>query len=188
MRVFRSLRAVALLLALAGVGCDRPDAPTAPGASRALAPSAAPSGGLIGDVLGGVLGTVTRLACPTDASRRGTAVVGPEGGALVVDGFRVDFPEGAVARPETFTLEVLAGQYLEIEVHAEGYEHYVFARPVAVTLDLSACGGLLPSGLRAWYIDSETKALLAPMGGILDLGARTLRFQTPHFSGYTIAW
>ena len=185
MRAFRSLRAVALLLALAGVGCDRPDAPTAP---RALAPSAAPSGGLIGDVLGGVLGTVTRLACPTDASRRGTAVVGPEGGALVVDGFRVDFPAGAVPRPETFSLEVLAGQYLEIEVHAEGHAHYFFVKPVSVTLDLSRCGGLLPSGLHAWHMDSETKALLAPMGGILDATARTLRFETPHFSGYTIAW
>ena len=185
MRVFRSLRAAALLLALASAGCDRPDAPTAP---RALAPSAAPTGSLLGGLLGATLGTVTRLACPTDDVRRGSAVVGPEGGALVVDGFRVDFPQGAVARPETFTLEVLAGQYLEIEVHAEGHAHYVFARPVSVTLDLSACGGLLPSGLRAWYIDSQSKALLAPMGGLLDLTARTLRFQTPHFSGYTIAW
>ncbi|GLC23865.1 hypothetical protein [Roseisolibacter agri] len=185
MRAFRFLRAATLLLALAGAGCDRPDAPTAP---RALAPTAAPSGGLLGSVVGGVLGTVTRLACPTEASRRGTAVVGPEGGALVVDGFRVDFPAGAVPEPETFSLEVVAGQNLEIEVHAEGYAHYLFARPVTVTLDLSTCGGLLPAGLQAWYIDSDTKALLAPMGGLLDPTARTLRFQTPHFSGYTIAW
>ena len=185
MRAFRSLCAATLLLALAAAGCDRPDAPTAP---RALAPTAAPSGGLIGDLLGTTVGTVTRLACPTDAERTGSAVVGPEGGALVVDGFRVDFPEGAVPQPETFTMELVAGQYLDVEVHAEGYAHYVFARPVTVTLDLSACGGLLPSGLSAWYIDSQTKALLAPMGGLLDVTARTLRFQTPHFSGYTIAW
>ena len=185
MRVFRSLRAAALLFALAGVGCDRPDAPTAP---RPLAPSAAPAGDLLGSAVDGTLGAVSRLACPTDVSRRGTAVVGPEGGALVVDGFRVDFPAGAVAQPETFALEVAAGTYLEIEVHAEGYEHYAFATPVTVTLDLSRCGGLLPSGLRAWYIDSQSKALLEPMGGIVDLSTRTLRFQTPHFSGYTIAW
>ncbi len=185
MRAFRSLRAATLLLALAVAGCDRPAAPTAP---RAPAPAAAPSGGLLGDLLGGTLGTVTRLACPTDATQRGSAVVGPEGGALVVGGFRVDFPVGAVAQPETFTLEVVAGQYLEIEVHAEGYAHYAFARPVTVTLDVSRCGGLLPAGLKAWHIDSETKALLESMGGLLDVTSRTLRFQTPHFSGYTIAW
>lgn len=181
MRVFRSLRAAALLLALASAGCDRPEAPTAPGA---LAPSAAPARSLLGTTLG----AVTRLACPTDEARRGSAVVGPEGGALAVGGFRVDFPEGAVAQPETFTLEVLAGQYLEIEVHAEGHAHYAFARPVTVTLDLTACGGILPAGLTAWYIDTETKALLQSMGGLLDPTARTLRFRTPHFSGYTIAW
>lgn len=185
MRVFRSLRAATLLLALAGIGCDRPEAPTAP---RPLAPAAAPASGLVGDVVGGTLGTLTRLACPTDQARRGSAVVGPEGGALVVDGFRVDFPAGAVSQPETFVLEVVAGQYLEIEVHAEGHAHYQFASPVAVTLDLSRCGGLLPASAAAWHIDSQTKALLESMGGELDVLSRRLRFRTPHFSGYTIAW
>ena len=61
-------------------------------------------------------------------------------------------------------------------------------RPGASVCSSGSGGGLLPSGLRAWYIDSQSKALLAPMGGLLDLTARTLRFQTPHFSGYTIAW
>jgi hypothetical protein len=188
MRVFRSLRAAALLLAMASVGCDRAVAPTAPALPATAAPTAAPANGLIGDVLGGVLGAVNRLVCPVDQARSGSAVVGPEGGALVVDRFRVDFPAGAVAQAETFDFEVVPGRYLEIEVHARGHAHYQFATPVTVTLDVSRCGSLLPSGMRAWHIDSQTKALLEPMGGVYDAGARTLRFQTPHFSGYTIAW
>ncbi len=35
---------------------------------------------------------------------------------------------------------------------------------------------------------SDSKTLLEDMGGDVDLGGRTLRFRTPHFSGYTIVW
>lgn len=173
----RVLVACAALVASVA-GCDR---------ASPVAPERAPTAPRT-SLLGGVLGTVPQLlGCPSDESQSASAVIGPEGGSLVSGGFRVDFPAGAVDSARTFTLSVPASRYLEIEVHADGFEHYVFATPVTVTLDASRCG-VLPLGLQVWNIDTETKALLEPMGGSLDLLTRTVRFRTPHFSGYTIAW
>jgi hypothetical protein len=169
----------ALLLGLLGAACGDPVGVTAPALGT---PAAASSADLLG-----LVGQVTRLVCPTDVERTASAVVGPEGGMLAVDGVRVEFPAGAVASTETFTLRVLGGLFVEIDLSAAGSEHYTFATPVSVTLDLARCGSL-PVGLRAFYLDSSTKALLEDMGGELDLLGHKLRFRTPHFSGYTVAW
>jgi len=175
------LSLVALLLA---VGCDR-QAPLDP----TPAPSR-PSADLLGTVTG-VLTPVVQplrlLACTDAAALSATATIGPGGGTLAAGGFRVDFPAGAVASPQTFTLTVPAGRNVEIDVRAAGYEHFWFATPVTVTLDASRCG-LLPSGLQVWNVDEVTKAPIEAMGGAIDALTGTVRFQTPHFSGYTIAW
>jgi hypothetical protein len=167
---------------LLGTACGDRALPTAPTPAPA-----ARSADLLG--LGGLLGGVTRLVCPTDEAASAATVIGPDGGTLAAGGVRVDFPAGAVADSQEFSLRVIPGSYVDVELDAAGYEHYTFARPVAVSIDLRRCGVLpLPLGLRAFYMDSETKALLEDMGGELDLVGRTLRFTTPHFSGYTIAW
>jgi hypothetical protein len=140
-----------------------------------------PVTGLVGGLLHGI------LDCPSDQALSATTTIGPEGGSLAAGGFRVDFPAGAVESPQTFVLDVPAGRYLQIDVRAEGYDHYWFDTPVTVTLDASRCG-LLPPGLQVWNDDPQTYALLAPMGGVLDLLSRTVQFRTSHFSGYTIAW
>lgn len=177
-RVFRSATA-ALLMGLLGVGCGSQDAVTAPAQLAVPATRSA-------DVLSAP-GQATKLACPTDADLWGSAVVGPEGGTVAAGAVRVDFPAGAVAASQTFTAHVVGGTYVDVELTAGDSAHYAFAVPVTVTLDLSRCGAL-PSGLRAWYMDSQTKSLLEDMGGTLDLTGKTLRFTTPHFSGYTVAW
>jgi hypothetical protein len=166
----------ALSLALLGAACDRP-MPAAP-----IAPAAPAHRDLLSAITG-----LQLLSCPSGTTQSASAVIGPDGGTLAVGRFRVDFPAGAVPSPETFVLTVPASQHLDIEVHADGYEHYTFATPVDVTLDLSRCG-LLPPGLQVWNVDLATSALLEPMGGTLDLLSRTMRFRAPHFSGYSIAW
>ena len=183
--MLRSARLVlaALVLSVVATSCDRP-APLDP-APPAIAPART---SLLGPITGIITGTLHGLLdCPADQSLSATATVGPEGGTLAVGGFRVDFPAGAVRAPETFVLDVPAGRHLEIDVRAGSSEHYVFDTPVTVTLDASRCG-LLPPGLQVWNIDTDSKALLEPMGTVLDLLTRTVRFRTSHFSGYTIAW
>ena len=87
------------------------------------------------------------------------------------------------------TVTVPASKYMEVEISVAGSEHFTFELPVVVTLSYDRCtrsaADLLP--MTAWYIDSETKDLLAPMGGMDDKVARTVTFTTGHLSGYAIA-
>ena len=182
-RLSRSATA-ALLMGLLGTACAERDLATAPAQP---AQPAARSADLLG--LGGLLGGVTRLLCPSDEGAQAATVIGPDGGTLAAGGVRVEFPAGAVADSQAFSLRVLSGDHVDVELDAVGSGHYTFASPVAVTIDLRHCGLLsLPLGLRAFYMDSETGQLLQDMGGQVDLLGQTLRFTTPHFSGYTVAW
>jgi hypothetical protein len=38
-----------------------------------------------------------------------------------------------------------------------------------------------------WYIDSDTKAMLEPMGGVDNKLLKTITFTTGHLSGYAVA-
>jgi hypothetical protein len=178
-----SLVLAALTAGLLVAGCDRP---------TVLDPAVAPAHrDLIGTTLTGTSSTSTTstqlVPCPGDSALSASAVIGPGGGLLVAGKFRVEFPAGAVDTARKFVLSVPAGRYVEIDVRADGFDHYWFATPVSVTLDAARCGAL-PSTVQAWYIDSETKALLEPMGGTYDPTSQTVRFRTSHFSGYSIAW
>jgi hypothetical protein len=168
----------ALLTFVLGAACADREPLTASVGPAAVAPRSA-------DLLGGLIGNVSRLVCPTSSSATGSAVIGPDGGTLVANGVRVEFPAGAVADSQTFTAHVVPGSYVEVELAAQGHEHLNFAVPVTVTLDLQSCVHL-PLGARAFYVDSG--ALVEDMGGDLDPLGRTIRFRTPHFSGYTVAW
>jgi hypothetical protein len=180
----RRLRPItaALLMGLLGAACADRDVATAP-----VQPTAqnAHSADLLG--LGAVVASATRLVCPLDTPISATAVVGPQGGTIEAGGVKVEFPAGAVADSQAFSLRLVPGDYVDLELGAVGFEHYSFARPVTVSLNLARCGSL-PLGLHAWYVDGDTKTLVEDMGGEVDLLGRTLRFRTPHFSGYTVAW
>jgi hypothetical protein len=178
-RPFRPALA-ALVAILLGAACADREPLTAPVGPATQAPRSAD---LLG--LGDLLGNASRLVCPASASAAGSAVIGPDGGTLVANGVRVDFPAGAVAESQTFTAQVVPGSYVEVDLAAQGHAHYNFAVPVTVTLDLQSCV-ILPLGARAFYVESG--ALVEDMGGDLDLLGRTIRFRTPHFSGYTVAW
>jgi hypothetical protein len=116
-------------------------------------------------------------------------VIGPRGGILAVDGSALAIPPGAVPVPTRFTFAVPASDIMQVEAHADGFEHYVFARPVVITIDYSRCAQSaepLPS-FSAWYIDTSTRSPLSWMGGVDDRRSHRLFFATGHLSGYAVS-
>jgi hypothetical protein len=127
--------------------------------------------------------------CPSATTQSTTSVIDGLGGVLSVAGTSVSIPVGALLAPANVTLTVPASPYMEIEVSVEGSDHFIFELPVVISLNYSRCTSFLVRFLpvHAWYIDSETKALLERMPGIDDKLTRTVTFPTTHFSGYAIA-
>jgi hypothetical protein len=177
-----AIGAITTFAAFAVAACS--DAPTSPtnAASRSVpidANAALVSAG----------NTSQYLSCPSTQSFSATKVIGPRGGILAVDGSALAIPPGAVATPTRFTLTVPASDIMQIDAHAEGVDHYVFQRPVIITIDYSRCArsvDQLPS-FSAWYIDTATRSPLSWMGGVDDRLSHRLFFATGHLSGYAVS-
>lgn len=128
------------------------------------------------------------IACPSATTQTNSGLIGPLGGVLSAGGVVVTIPAGALLAPTQFTLTVPASQYLEIDVKADGADHYVFQREVAVAIDYGRCGvPPLHAPLTAWNIDPDTKALLEQMPTVDAQLTHTVIFSTIHFSGYAVA-
>ncbi len=135
------------------------------------------------------LTSTTLVQCPTNTTASATAVVGPLGGLVNVGSTSIQIPAGALLSPATVTVTVPASKYMEVDISVEGVEHFVFELPVVVTLNYGRCNrsDIDAAPLSVWYIDSETKALLEPMGGVDNKLLRTITFTTGHLSGYAVA-
>lgn len=129
------------------------------------------------------------LSCPSKQTFSGSKVIGPRGGILAVNGSAVVIPPGAVPTPTQFTLVVPASDIMQIDAHADGVEHYVFQRPVMITIDYSRCASAVRQlgTFSAWYIDSSTRNALSWMGGVDDRLSHRLFFATDHLSGYAVS-
>lgn len=124
-------------------------------------------------------------ACAVAPSTSTRAVIGALGGSISVSGATMTVPAGAVLENTEFRLHVPSSQYAEVEIHANGLEHFQFLAPVVITMDYSRCEA---SGvLTAWHIDPDTKSLLENMGGVQDALNQRVIFSTMHLSGYAIA-
>jgi hypothetical protein len=127
------------------------------------------------------------LSCPGgadgDVSR---ATIGPEGGRLSLDGFVMDVPAGAVLDTTTFVMRVPEAKVLKVKIRARDEKHFVFAKPVTITLNYSRCSSV-PTSLTAWYIDESTNEELERMPGANNAAAHTFTLQTGHLSGYALA-
>ena len=135
------------------------------------------------------LGAPNLVECPVTGSSSSTATVGPLGGVVSVGGTSISIPAGALLSPVSVTVTVPESNLMEIDISVAGSEHFVFEQPVVVTLSYARCtrNDINLTPLTVWYIDSETKAPIEPMGGIEDKLLRTVTFVTPHLSGYAIA-
>jgi hypothetical protein len=129
------------------------------------------------------------IECPTQESSSSTAVVTPLGGLVSIGGTSVSIPAGALLSDATVTVTLPASQYMEVDISVEGVDHFIFELPVTVTVSYARCSrsNIDHDPLTAWYIDSETKAMLEAMGGVDDKLTRTVTFTTGHLSGYALA-
>jgi hypothetical protein len=128
------------------------------------------------------------IVCPNLQRSSATRTVGPLGGTLAVGGHIVRFPAGAVPEPTEFTLTVAASDYVEIEVTANGQDHYRFQLPVTLTINYARCahGSFDLTRLQIFYIDGDSKAIREKKGGLDDKLARQVTTTTDHFSSYAI--
>jgi len=170
------------VMALVVAACSDVAAPT-PSASAPTALRATTSATTTLD------GAPALLACANPKTGVASATIGPNGGSFHVAGTRIDIPAGAVPEPTRFRLELPESPYAEIEVTADGNEHYTFQRPVTVTISYARCGAHADSAqtLDAWYVESGTRKLLQQMPSVDDRPGRKLTFTTDHFSGYAVA-
>jgi hypothetical protein len=175
----RSIQQVFLALAAAAVS-----AVTAACADRGISEPQTPSPATSTLSVGKTL-----IECPAATSETGVGVVTPLGGVVTAGGTVVTVPAGAVLVPTTIEVTVPASPYMEVDLTVPGIEHFVFEQPVAVSISYARCtrNDINSTPISAWYIDSESKALLENMGGVDDKLNRRVTFVTPHFSGYALA-
>jgi hypothetical protein len=169
--------AVAVLAAVVGCGDQQPTEPSRPTIGPAFLGLPSPG--------------ATLLQCPTEDSQDASAKVEPLAETtLSLDGTSVLFPAGAVLEPVKVKLTIPESRYMEIRLRVKDAEHFDFLTPLTVTIDYSRCTGaeVLSKPLTVWYIDSQTKELLYPMGGVDNKLTRSVTFFTDHFSGYAIAF
>jgi hypothetical protein len=166
----------AIATAALATACIEPTS-TAPDAAGPETPTAASTS------------AATLISCPTDQPTVTEATIGLLGGLLQLGTTTISIPLGAVLVPTTFRIEVPASNYMEISVTGGDAEHFLFERPVSITIDYSRCDRAVTDAapLSVWYIDEDTKALLEDMGGVDDKVARKITFRTGHLSGYAIA-
>jgi hypothetical protein len=180
-RLNRFRLALALAIAsLAGAGCASDNPTSTVGANGA--PSAWGGRHDSGDHAG-------LLECGSSRTESATGVIDALGGVLSVGGTSVVIPANAVLSPTSFTLTVPASPYVEIEVTAGEADHFVFDKPVLVSIDYGRCGhgSLFEPSHEAWNIDPVTKALLEKMPSVDVKLTHTVVFSTIHFSGYALA-
>lgn len=174
----RLLPAVALL-AVVFAACAG-DA-TAPSPTRVLRPL----------LRGAELAAVRLVSCPaSETELDAMGVVDASGGEIRGRSARLQVPLAAVDKNTGIAVRVPASPYFEVDFDANGAEHYTFDRKLTVTVDYSRCSDSAigsHAALRVVYVDDVTKAPLEDMGGVVDSVARTITFQTGHFSSYVIA-
>jgi hypothetical protein len=114
----------------------------------------------------------------------------PVGGTLSLDGSKVVLPVAALLEPTKIALTIPASQYMEIDVKANDAEHFLFQKPIVITIDYSRCQrfDVLFRPITVWEIDPHTKALIEKMGGVDNKLLRQITFSTIHLSGYAIAF
>jgi hypothetical protein len=129
------------------------------------------------------------IQCTEGPASSAIGMITPLGGVVTSGGTTITIPAGAVAEPTLIQVEVPASKLVETDISVPGVEHFQFLLPVTVTVSYAHCSraNIDHSPLTAWYIDTETKALLEHMGGIDNKLTRTVTFTTPHLSGYALA-
>jgi hypothetical protein len=177
----------AVALGLAAAACaDVERAPVAPAAA------AAP---LFRKSAARVRVSAIRWQRALDRDATASAVIGPEGGALVLPatGLRLVVPAGAVARPTRFAVTALAGKLAAYDFEPAGS---VFPVALRVEQDLSFVDTKHgdPARALAGYFSSRADVdQVGASGQVAEVvpitwSSGALAFPVWHFSGYIMSW
>jgi hypothetical protein len=183
----------AVVLGLAAAACaDVERAPVAPAADAAARQPAAP---LFGKSPTKVRVNAIRWQKTLENDATASAVIGPEGGALVLPatGLRLVVPAGAVARPTRFAVTALAGTLAAYDFEPAGS---VFPVALRVEQDLSFVDTKHgdPARALAGYFSSRADVdQVGASGQVAEVIPITwshgaLAFPVWHFSGYIMSW
>jgi hypothetical protein len=129
------------------------------------------------------------LFCPSEASATTTAEVGPLGGLVSAGGTSISIPAGALLETVTLTVTEPASRYMEVDISVSGVDHFIFQRPVTVTVSYARCNGMRWGAplLSAWYFEGDPDNLLEQMPSVDNRLLRRVTFITGHLSGYILA-
>jgi hypothetical protein len=114
-----------------------------------------------------------------------SGVIGPAGGTLQLgDGYRIDFPAGALAQPTTITMTP-SDEYVGVELEPHGIRFPWGHEPV-LTLRYSSGSILSLLGLRIAYTD-DSDHILEILPSLWQPFSGSVTARLHHFSGYVIA-
>ncbi|NUO64251.1 MAG: hypothetical protein HOQ11_14650 [Gemmatimonadaceae bacterium] len=190
LRLHVTIAAALIALAACGDRSATPDRTVGPTAPTAASPAQLDLSSTSAQLALAPVGAQSELlACPSMKAAQTSRIIGPGGGLIAVNGNAIAIPRGAVSTPTRFTLTVPGSGFAEVDVRAEGADHYVFSRPVVITIDYSSCG-VAPAAkpFYGWYIDQSSHSLLENMAGVDDRYNQRLFFATMHLSGYAVAY
>ena len=116
-------------------------------------------------------------------------MIGIWGGTVRAGGSSITLPFGSVLVPTRITLTVPPSEYMEVDIEANGREHFTFIAPATIAIGYGRCTdpAFDEGPLVAWYWDSVLDVLLEPFPSVDDKTARTVTFQSGHLSGFLIA-
>ncbi|HET8654551.1 MAG TPA: hypothetical protein VFL93_03475 [Longimicrobiaceae bacterium] len=131
-----------------------------------------------------------RAHSSTDAA----AVIGPEGGVVELGSHRLIVPEGAVAHPTRFSMHLVDGGFVEVDLNAASSSHGPkndagkrgFSRPVTLELgyDDAAAADTTGDLVIAWVQPDGT---LQPLRSTRDESQHVISAELQHFSPYALA-
>jgi hypothetical protein len=114
-----------------------------------------------------------------------SAVIGPEGGTLQMDGgYRIDFPAGALSAPTTISMAPIGGYY-GVELQPHGLTFPLWRQPV-LTLSYAGASTSIFNRLVVVYVD-DGNSILEVLPTQWNPFANTLTTRLRHFSGYISA-
>lgn len=130
------------------------------------------------------VGGVPLLVCAPLAYGAAVAIIGPEGGELTVGPNRLTITPGAVTEPRVFVLERPVSMLVELRVSPHGAQ---FERPVVLRLDHSQCNRPAALPERVVHLDDR----LAARGWPPSRERRNVpqvEADLEHFSRYAVAY
>lgn len=126
------------------------------------------------------------VRCEQHPTWTGSAVIGPNGGTLLVGSSRVIVPPGALNKKVFITATMPAGEFITIRFEFQPHG-LVFKKPAGLILNASGCD--IPSWAAPDIVYlSEAGEILEYIDAYYSNYWHTVAAPIWHFSGYAIAW